>query len=208
MSEQKSDAAVAAGKAGSLWAEVGPAVAFVIVYNVLLRFPETGLFSKDTALYWATGILMAATFAAVTVKLVNKQPVPPLLIISSVIIGGFGAAGIFLQSKLFLFIKPTIVNLVYASVIFGGLAVGRNIWKMLLKNAFDLPDHAWNTLAIRWGCFFVFMAAWNEFLWRNFSEATWANWKVGNFAFVVVFMLANTPYTLKHLRDAEPAPAD
>jgi intracellular septation protein len=47
------------------------------------------------------------------------------------------------------------------------------------------------------------MAAWNEFLWRNFSEATWANWKLGNIVIGIVFALANTPYTLKHMRKPE-----
>ena len=44
------------------------------------------------------------------------------------------------------------------------------------------------------------MAAWNEFLWRNFSEATWANWKLGNIAISFLFAIANAPYTMKHLR--------
>ncbi|MEO0721136.1 MAG: septation protein IspZ, partial [Pseudomonadota bacterium] len=123
------------------------------------------------------------------------------------VIGVFGAVGILWQSKTFLFVKPTIVNLLYAAVIFGGLAVGRNIWKMLFKNVFDLPDFAWRTLAIRWGLFFIGMAIWNEFLWRNFSEATWANWKLGNFAIVLIFGALNTPYTLKHLQDSDEKPA-
>ena len=174
----------ATAKAGSIWPELGPTLAFIGIYNVMLRFPEgEGLFTKDTALYWATGVL----------------------IVSSALIGAFGTAGILLQSKLFLFIKPTIINLLYAGVIFGGLAVGRNIWKMLFHTVFDLPDHAWKTLAIRWGLYFVAMAAWNEFLWRNFSEATWANWKLGNIVIGVVFALANTPYTLKHMRKPEEA---
>ena len=112
----------------------------------------------------------------------------------------FGTLGIVFQSKLFLFLKPTIINLLLAGLIFGGLAVGRNIWKMLFHDVFDLPDFAWRTLAIRWGGFFVAMAIWNEILWRNFSEATWANWKLGNIAISMVFAMANLPYTLKHLR--------
>lgn len=210
MTQQKSGAATAADKAGSLWGELGPAIAFVIIYNVMLRLPAgDGLFTSDTALYWATGVLMAATAIVVSLKLIRGEKVPPFLLISSAVIGAFGAIGIIWQSKTFLFVKPTIVNLLYAGVIFGGLAVGRNIWKLLFQSVFRLPDFAWKTLAIRWGMFFVAMALWNEFLWRNFSEATWANWKLGNFVIVMIFGALNTPYTLKHLQsEEETSPAE
>ena len=201
---QSADVGDAAAKAGNIWTEIGPTLAFIIIYNVMLRFPEGGgLFTKDTALYWATGILIIATFVVIGQKLLKKERIPPFLLVSSFLIGSFGTAGILLQSKLFLFIKPTIINLLYAGVIFGGLAVGRNIWKMLFHSVFDLPDHAWKTLAIRWGLYFVAMAIWNEFLWRNFSEATWANWKLGNIVIGVLFAVANVPYTLKHMRQSE-----
>ena len=196
----------AADKAGSIWTELGPTLAFIIIYNVMLRLPEgDGLFTKDTALYWATGVLVLSTLVVVGSKLARGEKVPGFLLISSSLVGVFGTMGILLQSKLFLFIKPTIINLLFAGVIFGGLAVGRNIWKMLFQEVFDLPDFAWRTLAIRWGLYFVAMAAWNEFLWRTFSEATWANWKLGNIVIGFAFALANTPYTLKHLRVPEKA---
>ena len=193
-------------RANGIWTELGPTLAFIVVYNVLLRFPEGGLFSKENALYWATGILIIATFSVVVMKLVRKQRIPPFLIISSSLIGVFGVLGIVFQSKLFLFMKPTIINFLLAGMIFGGLAVGRNIWRMLFHELFDLPDFAWRTLAIRWGLFFMVMAVWNEFLWRTFSEATWANWKLGNIVISFVFALANAPYTLKHMHEPEETP--
>ncbi len=200
----RADLSEAAGRANSIWTELGPTLAFIVIYNVMLRLPEgDGLFTKETALYWATGVLIVATLGVVIQKLIRGDRIPPFLIISSSLIAVFGITGILLQSKLFLFIKPTIINLLFAGVIFGGLAVGRNIWKMLFHELFDLPDFAWRTLAIRWGLYFVAMAVWNEFLWRNFSEATWANWKLGNIVIGFVFALANTPYTLKHLRQTQ-----
>ncbi|MEZ5998562.1 MAG: septation protein IspZ [Hyphomonas sp.] len=208
-SPPKPTAGDAAARAGGIWLELGPTLSFIVVYNVLLRFPEEGLLSRANALYWATGILIVATLAVILLKLVRKQKIPPFLLISSSLIGIFGTLGILLQSKLFLFIKPTIINLLLAGLIFGGLAVGRNVWKMLFHELFDLPDFAWRTLAIRWGLYFVAMAAWNEFLWRTFSEATWANWKLGNILIGILFAVANTPYTLKHMRHPEtPEPSE
>lgn len=200
---QQASTKSAAARAGGIWTELGPTLAFILIYNVLLRFPEEGLFSKENALYWATGVLIVSTTAVIVMKVVRGQRVPPFLLISSSLVGVFGTFGILFHSKLFLFLKPTIINLLFASMIFGGLAVGRNIWKMLFHELMDLPDFAWRTLAIRWGLFFIGMAVWNEFLWRTFSEATWANWKLGNIVIGFVFALANAPYTLKHMHDPE-----
>ena len=205
MSETKSSGtAVAADKAGGLWGELGPVLAFIVIYNVMLRLPnETGLFSADTALYWATGVLIAATSFVIGFKLVKKQPISPMLIFSTSLIVAFGTLGILLQSKAFILHKPTLINLLFASLIFGGLATGRNLWQMMMDSLFDLPDFAWRTLAIRWGLYFVAMALWNEFLVWNYSEEVWANWRLGNLVFGFIFMVANTPYMLKHLRDED-----
>ena len=50
-----------------------------------------------------------------------------------------------------------------------------------------------------------------EFLGLTFgakdAEDVWANWKLGNMLIVLIFGAANTPYTLKHLREPEAASA-
>lgn len=208
MSEPKSsDLNRAADKANQIWGDLVPVVMFVVIYNVLRRFPEDqATFNPETSLYWATGALIAATLAVVGLKVYNKESVPPFLLVSSLIVGGFGTLGIVLQDKAFIYHKPTIQNLFLAAIIFGGFLFGRNIWKDMFKSVFDLPEFAWRTLAIRWGLFFVAMAAWNEIQLLIFTEETWANWKLGNMVIVLIFGIANTPYTLKHL--IEDAPAD
>ncbi len=192
-----------AGKqSGSIINELGPAIAFVLVYNILLRRTETeGFLGKDNALFAATGVLIAVTLAILVRLLLRGQRIPPMLILSSAIIGGFGTMGIVFQNKLFLFLKPTIINLGFSALIFGGLAMGRNFIRMLMGSALVMPDAAWRTLAIRWGLFFIAMAVWNEVLWRNFSEATWANWKLGNIGITFIFILANMPFLMKHMKD-------
>ena len=203
MTDTKSDAEVAADKAGDLLSDLLPVVGFILVYNLLRIFPgeEGTWFAKDKALYWATGVLMIGTAWAVISKKRQGKKIPPIMIITAAIVGGFGTLGIALQSPEFLYVKPTIQNLFLALLIFGGLLMGKNIWKLMFKDVFQLPDFAWRTLAIRWGLFFVAMAIWNEVLYRNFSEDTWANWKLGNMVIVFVFGALNTPYTLKHLID-------
>lgn len=185
--------------AAGLWSELWPILAFLVVYNVMRRFPEgDGLFTSDTALYWATGILMVGMGYEVGKRLIRKEKLSPLLLLSTGMVGVFGALGILLQSKAFLLHKPTIINLIFSSIIFGGLLAGRNLWKIMFESLFSLPDFAWKRLAMCWGIYFLAMAGWNEFLVATVSEDTWANWKLGNMAIGFVFALSLIPYTLKH----------
>ena len=199
MSVQKKKFMSAGEGANAVWGELGPSILFVLTYNILIRLPEgDGLFAQDKALYWATGLLIVVTFGIIIAKKLRGNKIPPFLIISSSALGIFGMIGIIWQSKTLLFVLPTIINCMYASLIFGGLLVGRNVWKMLFGTLLYLPDHVWRTLAIRWGLFFIVLAIWNEFLWRNYSEAVWANWKLGNIFIVAAFGLAQLPLTLKY----------
>lgn len=238
----KSEKAIgtAADKANQLWADFVPVIGFVLVYNVFRRVELFGgLINKDTAIFWATGVLLVLMLGFLARQLLLRQPVSQMMLFSSSIVAGFGLIGILLQEKAFIYVKPTIQQLFMAGIIFLPLMFGRNIWKSLFSRVFDLPDFAWRTLAIRWGFFFVAMAIWNEYLWRTYapgfdvplvmagipvapagtyeflgltfgakdSEDVWANWKLGNMLIVLIFGAANTPYTLKHLRQPETSPA-
>lgn len=198
----KSGVETATGKANQIWGDLVPVLLFIVIYNVMRRFPDDqALFNPETSLYWATGALVLATLVIIVMKLVRNQPVPPFLVVTSLIVGGFGTLGIILQDKAFIYHKPTIQNLFLAALIFGGFLFGRNVWRDMFKSVFELPDFAWRTLAIRWGLFFVAMAGWNELLLMFFSEDVWANWKFGNIFIVLAFGAANTPYMLKHLQE-------
>lgn len=197
-SNQAQTGDVSSGAAG-LWSELWPVLAFLVIYNVMRRFPEgEGMFTPETALYWATGVLMLGMGYEVGKRLLRKEAVSPLMLMSSALVLVFGALGIFLQSKAFFFHKPTIINLIFAGIIFGGLLTGRNLWKIMFESLFSLPDFAWRRLAICWGVYFILMAIWNEVLVFSVSEDTWANWRLGNLVIGFVFAMSLVPYTLKH----------
>jgi intracellular septation protein len=240
ISKSENAIGTAADKANQLWADFVPVIGFVLVYNVFRRVELfDGLINKDTAIFWATGVLLLLMLGFLARQLVLRQPVSQMMLFSSSIVAGFGLIGILLQEKAFIYVKPTIQQLFMAGIIFIPLMFGRNIWKSLFSRVFDLPDFAWRTLAIRWGFFFIAMAIWNEYLWRTYapgfdvplvmagipvapagsyeflgltfgskdSEDVWANWKLGNMLIVLIFGAANTPYTLKHLRQPATSPA-
>ncbi|MEQ9505634.1 MAG: septation protein IspZ [Hyphomonas sp.] len=169
-SKSESGLNTAAGKANQIWADFVPVMAFVAVYNVFRRVDLfNGMINKDTAIFWATGVLLALMLGFLANQLIRRQPVSQVMVFSSAIVAGFGLIGILLQEKAFIYVKPTIQQLFMAAMILVPLMFGRNIWRSLFAKVFDLPDFAWRTLAIRWGLFFIAMAIWNEFLWRTYA---------------------------------------
>lgn len=160
----------AAGKANQIWGDFIPVIGFILTYNIFRRVELLGgLINKDTAIYWATGVLILLMLGFLAKQLIQRQPVSQMMVFSSAIVGGFGLIGILLQEKAFIYVKPTIQQLFMAGMIFIPLMFGKNLWKSLFAKVFDLPDFAWRTLAIRWGLFFVAMAIWNEYLWRMYA---------------------------------------
>ena len=169
MNTKHSGAAMAADKANQIWGDLVPVIAFVLVYNGL-RFiqPEGGFLTYD-ALFWATGVLVILTGAIVAQKAIKGLKIPPFLIVSSLIIGVFGILGILGKNEAFLYVKASLQPLFLAGLIFVPMVFGQNVWKAMFKDVFNLPDHAWTQLSIRWGLFFVCMALWNEYLYRTFA---------------------------------------
>lgn len=186
--------------AGNIWTDLGPVLAFVIIFNAMQNFaPETGPVSKETAIFWATGVFMGAVALAIGWTLLKGRRLPPMLIITGTVVMVFGALTIWLQDETFAFIKPTIINILFAIVILGSLAIGRNIWKTAFEHAFTMPDHAWKIFALRWAAFYIVLAIVNEVIWRNFPKEFWVNSKLFlSIPLAVIFMVINLPFLMKH----------
>jgi intracellular septation protein len=180
--------------------DFGPVSIFVVAYNVLQRLPST----KDDAVYIATGLFIIATLAAIAYCKFRIGRIPPVLIVTGVLVTAFGGLTIALHDENFIKIKPTIVYLFYAAAILGSMLFKLNIWKLLFRHVFTLPDRIWTVLALRWSAFFVFMAIVNEIIRQTQSTEFWVNSRLLIvFPLIVVFSLANVPLVLKHSHNEE-----
>lgn len=186
--------------AGNIWTDIGPVLAFVIVYNVVRRFPENnGALSKENAIYWATGVFMAGVAGAIGWTLMKGRKLPPMLMITGVVVMVFGGLTLWLQDPQFAYYKPTIINTLFCVTILGSLAIGRNIWKTAFDHAFHMSDKAWTVFALRWAGFYAVLAVINEIIWRNFSEDFWSNSKLFlSIPLAIGFMALNLPFLMKH----------
>jgi len=180
------------GQGARMIIDLGPIAVFAIAYNVANRL------APDTAIYWATGLFMASTFAAIAANWLREKRVPPMLLFTSVLVLIFGSLTFVLKDSSLIKMKPTAYYALMSLAVIGSILLKRNLWKMLFGSLFTFPDRIWDVLALRWVGFFVFMAVVNEVVWRTQSEAFWVNFRlVAGIGFFLVFALANTPLTLR-----------
>jgi intracellular septation protein len=183
----------AAQSPAKLLIDFGPLIAFFLTYYVAERYqPEAGI-------YWATGVLMAATTAALAASrlLLGRFSVPPLVTAALVVV--FGGLTIWLKDPRFVMMKPTIINLLFAGVLAFGLVTGRPLLKQLMGEALRLTDEGWHKLSVRWLAFFLFLALLNELVWRNFSQPTWVTFKAwGILPLTLLFALAQVGLIRRH----------
>jgi intracellular septation protein len=160
-------------------------------------------------IYFATGALMVATVISMIVSKLWLGHISATLILTTVLVVGFGGLTLWLNDPRFIKMKPTMINLLFALVLGGGLLLGRNFLKLLLGEAFQLTEIGWRQLTYRWIAFFVTMAVVNEIVWRNFSETAWASFKVfGILPITIVFAMLQVGLIQRHgLEQADDKPS-
>lgn len=152
-----------------------------------------------TDIYVATAVLMAATVVSMIVSRLWLGHISVTLVLTTVLVVGFGALTLWLNDPSFIKMKPTMVNLLFAGALGAGLFTGRNFLQLLLGQAFRLTEEGWRKLTYRWIGFFLAMAVLNEIVWRNFSEATWASFKVfGILPITIIFAMLQVGLIQRH----------
>ncbi|MBL8846459.1 MAG: septation protein A [Hyphomicrobium zavarzinii] len=173
--------------------ELGPLVVFFIV-------------NSRAGIFWGTGCFIAATAASLIASrfLFGRVPVMPL--VSGVVVLVFGGLTLWLQDELFIKLKPTIVNSIFAAVLFGGLFFKKSLLSYLFGDVFSLDDEGWRKLTFRWACFFVFLAILNEFAWRLLTTDQWVTFKVfGIMPITMAFAISQVGLLQRHALNKDTA---
>jgi intracellular septation protein len=145
-------------------------------------------------IFVATAAFMIAITLALAASWWLERKLPTLPLVTGVFVLVFGGLTLWLQDELFIKLKPTIVNGLFAAILLGGLVAGRPFLKPLLGAALELTDEGWRKLTFRWAWFFVALALANEVVWRTVSTDAWVGFKT--FAILpatIVFSLAQLP---------------
>lgn len=177
----------------SLWLDLGPVAIFVIAYQYLRRS------GHEDAIFTAAALFMGIAVLALGYSRVKHGKFPNMLLLTTVIIViSVGLAFLF-KDPIFFYMKPTVINVLFGIGVLGGVFFKKNVLKMMMGAAMEMPDKAWNVLAVRWGLFFFLLAIVNEIVWRNFPEDFWVNFKLlGFFPLTLVFALSQAPFMMRH----------
>lgn len=184
-----------------------PGVQIAADYGPLLIF--FGVYFA-TDILTATAALVAASLLALAGSWAVARRIPWLPLLAAVVLTIFGGLTLLFEDDLFIKIKPTIVQLLFAAALLGGLAI-RKIWlKMVIGRAIRMPDEAWRTLTVRFAVFFTVMALANEVVWRSFSTDFWVTFDTfGQMGITFVFIASQFPFISRHyIEDGEDSEED
>jgi intracellular septation protein len=163
-------------------------VKLVVEFGPLLVFFFA---NSHYGIYTGTGAFMVATVISLIASQIILGRIAVMPLITSIFVLVFGGLTLWLQDDHFIKMKPTIVNALFASILFGGLLANRIFLKIVFGDVMKLSEEGWRLLTLRWAVFFVFLAVLNEVMWRSFSTDTWVAFKVfGIMPITFVFALA------------------
>ncbi len=175
--------------------EMGPLIVFFAAF-------------KFGGIFVATGAFMIAMPAAMAAAWHYEGHIPIMQKITFVIVMIMGGLTLYLENKTFVYMKPTIINGLFATILTVGLLRGRSYLKVVMGAGFPpMHDKGWMIMTRNWALFFVTLAGLNEFIWRNFSEDTWVDVKTFGFMpLFLIFAFSQAPLMMKYQIEEENNP--
>ena len=148
--------------------DFGPLLVFFVIY-----------YKSDKNLSIALPPFIVATIVALAVVWFLEKKIPFVPLLGGILITFFGGLTIYFDNPVFIYIKPTIINILFGlALLFGRFFSKEPILKKIIGKSIMLNDEGWKILNNRWMYFFFFLAILNEFVWRTQSEEFWVNFKV------------------------------
>ena len=148
--------------------DFGPLLIFFVVYS-----------KSGNNLSTAIPPLIVATIIAVLISYIAEKKIPYIPLIGGIIISVFGGLTLYFNNPVFLYMKPTIINIFFGfALTFEKFFTKEHILKKMLGKSISLTDNGWQVLTIRWMFFFFALALLNEYVWRTQTEEFWVNFKV------------------------------
>jgi intracellular septation protein len=172
--------------------DFGPLLVFLFFY-----------YNGEKNLRIAIPPFIVATLISLFVAWFIEKKIPMIPLIGGILITLFGGLTIYFDNPIFIYIKPTIINILFGlSLLFGKFFTKEPVLKKILGKSIMLNDLGWNILNKRWMIFFFGIALLNEFVWRTQSEEFWVNFKVwGLLPITFIFTAFQVPLINKHKID-------
>ena len=153
-------------------------IKFITDFGPLLVF-FSFYYKNEKNLIIAIPPFIVATLIALIVVWILEKKIPMVPLLGGIFITLFGGLTIYFNNPIFIYIKPTIINILFGlALLFGKFFSNEPILKKMLGKSIQLTDEGWKILNLRWVYFFFGLALLNEIIWRTQSEEFWVNFKV------------------------------
>jgi intracellular septation protein len=177
-------------------------VVFLITL-VAMKVSHQGDNESAVAASWA---IVGGSVLALGVGLIWERRVANMPLLTAVLGLIFGGLTVFFHDARFIKVKPTILYCAFGVFLLTGLVRGKNPLKVLMGDAFHLPEPVVRTLTLRYALFFFALAGANEAVWRTQSTVVWGFFKFPGVAVAIfLFALSQAPLMMKHTPDEESA---
>jgi len=154
----------------------------------------------------ATWALVAGSALALVVGFTVERRVAPLPLIWGLAALVFGVLTLVFHDPRIIKMKTTIIDAALGLGMLGGLALGHSPIRILMGDSIALPEAAWRKLTLRFGVFFLVLAAVNELVWRTQPEAVWVAFRFPGLLIVsMVFAGTQIPLMMKQAEAAQAA---
>ena len=122
---------------------------------------------------------IVATIISLLIVWILEKKIPMVPLLSGILITFFGGLTIYFNNPIFIYIKPTIINILFGlALLLGKFFTDEPVLKKILGKTMPLTDQGWKILNTRWMFFFFALAMINEAVWRTQTEEFWVNFKV------------------------------
>ena len=172
--------------------DFGPLLVFFIIY-----------YNSGKDLKVAIPPLIITTIIAVIIVWFMEKKIPYVPLLGGILISFFGGLTIYFDNPVFIYMKPTIINILFGvALFFGKFFSDEPVLKKILGKSIKLSNEGWKILNKRWMFFFFFLALINELVWRTQSEEFWVNFKVwGILPITFIFTAFQIPIINKYKID-------
>ena len=141
--------------------------------NILSEFGPLMLMFIVNAMYGiaaGTWALIISTVVAIVAMLIVLRRLPVFPLIASTVTVVFGALTIVTEDPMWVQVKVTIFNALFALFLFGGLWFNRNFFKYVFEKTFHYSKEGWDKFTWNFAWFFIFTAFANEFVRLTFKD--------------------------------------
>ena len=173
-----------------------PAILFYVIYQIW-------------DIYIATAALIVITGLQFGYVWFRHKRIDKMLLIVFALVFVFGGLTIVLHDAEFLQWKVSIVNWLFGlAFLLTQYFTKTPLIKRILEKTISLPEKVWKTLNTLWGIYFIAIGFINLIVAELFSLNAWVDFKTfGFFGLTILFVIGQSIYLHKHMKDTTPPPA-